>query len=321
MITYILSPVLAYVFYVYSPLNYLGFSDIKSKFSLLSLSFNFSYSRFLISMVALYLLTCLDCIRLSKYDGFVWKSFQQLRFWKLIVRKYFDGNVVLEEPLVHEQLYIFCSFPHGAATAGHLLTMTNSCEMLSTHYTGERRDLAASILFYIPFMRELVLLLGCVDASSATAKYNLKKNRSILIYVGGEREQLMTEKGTHKIFVKNRKGFVKLALQYGAHIVPMYTFGENDLYYTSNFMLGFRMWLQRNFQVALPLVWGRFGLLPLKVRLRTEIGKPIAVARKDSISDKDVEELHGVFVDEMARLFNRSKSKYKEYENAQLEVY
>lgn len=52
-----------------------------------------------------------------------------------------------------------------------------------------------------------------------------------------------------------------------------------------------------------------------------QIGKPIAVARKDSISDKDINELHDVFVDEMKRLFDRSKSKWKEFENCQLEVY
>lgn len=66
-----------------------------------------------------------------------------------------------------------------------------------------------------------MLWLGCVDASSATAKYNLDRNRSLLIYIGGEKEQLMTEKGKEKIFVKSRKGFIKLALQYGAHLVPM----------------------------------------------------------------------------------------------------
>jgi hypothetical protein len=67
----------------------------------------------------------------------------------------------------------------------------------------------------------LLLFLGCVDAGSSTAHYNLKKNRSILIYIGGEKEQLMTTYDEQKIYVKSRKGFIKLALQYGAHLLPM----------------------------------------------------------------------------------------------------
>ena len=45
--------------------------------------------------------------------------------------------------------------------------------------------------------------------------------RSILIFIGGEKEQLMTENGKHKIFLSTRKGFIKLALTYGAHLIPV----------------------------------------------------------------------------------------------------
>jgi 2-acylglycerol O-acyltransferase 2 len=69
----------------------------------------------------------------------------------------------------------------------------------------------------------MILWCGCVDAGAKTAHYNLKKGRSILIFVGGEKEQLMTKPNEHKIYLKNRKGFIKLALQYGAHLVPMVT--------------------------------------------------------------------------------------------------
>jgi 2-acylglycerol O-acyltransferase 2 len=70
---------------------------------------------------------------------------------------------------------------------------------------------------------QILLLIGCVDASSATCHYNLKRDRSILIFIGGEKEQLMTEPGCHKIYLLNRKGFVKLALQYGCDLIPMVT--------------------------------------------------------------------------------------------------
>ena len=40
-------------------------------------------------------------------------------------------------------------------------------------------------------------------------------------HLGGEKEQLMTTPGEHKIYLRNRKGFIKLALTHGAHLVPM----------------------------------------------------------------------------------------------------
>lgn len=49
----------------------------------------------------------------------------------------------------------------------------------------------------------------------------LRRIALFLFISGREKEQLMTAYGEQKIYVNNRKGFVKLALQYGAHIVPM----------------------------------------------------------------------------------------------------
>lgn len=124
-----------------------------------------------------------------KRSGRLWPAFQKLNFWKRI-SQYFDGDIVTETPLNHEQQYIFCNFPHGACTLNHLLTMTDCCGMLSNIYMGPRRDLAATILFMIPVVRDVLLLLGCVDASSNTAHYNMSRGRSILIFIGGEKEQV-----------------------------------------------------------------------------------------------------------------------------------
>lgn len=45
----------------------------------------------------------------------------------------------------------------------------------------------------------------------------------------------MTKPGSHKIYLANRKGFVKLALQYGCDLVPMVWltgFAANGLMFT-----------------------------------------------------------------------------------------
>ena len=60
-----------------------------------------------------------------------------------------------------------------------------------------------------------------------------------MIFVGGEKEQLMTKPRENKIYLRSRKGFAKLALQYGAHLVPMYAYGENECYNVSDAFRGF----------------------------------------------------------------------------------
>ena len=71
------------------------------------------------------------------------------------------------------------------------------------------------VLFFIPLFKELVEWSGCVDASKKTAVYNLDKGRTLHIYVGGEKEQMMCKPGETKVYLNKRKGFIKLALKYG----------------------------------------------------------------------------------------------------------
>lgn len=85
----------------------------------------------------------------------------------------------------------------------------------------------------------------------------------------------------------------------------MYTFGENECYNVSNFLLSSRMWLQKKFKIGIGFFWGRYyTLIPLKVELNCEIGKPIEYIRKDpliDVTDKEIDELHQIFCKEMLR--------------------
>lgn len=279
----------------------------------------------IVSFIIAYFPTFFITWSYSKGDGLLWPYFQKLAFWKYFVDTFLKGSSVnIEDPLDHKKNYIFCSFPHGSASANHILTMTDSREFLSKIHPGPRRDLCASVLFLIPFFKELLLLLGCIDASSKTARHNLKKNRSILIFVGGEKEQLMTEYGVQQIYLKNRKGFIKLAIEYGVDLVPMYAFGENEVYTTHHFFPEIQKWLQRNLQLGITIFTGRFGtLIPYQRPIFVEIGKPIKVVKKDAklISIEDIDKLHETFVNEIKRLFDRTKVKYPEYSKSELIIH
>ena len=53
-----------------------------------------------------------------------------------------------------------------------------------------------------------------------------------MIAVGGATESLYSAPGTMDLVLHRRTGFVRVALQTGASLVPVINFGENELYNT-----------------------------------------------------------------------------------------
>lgn len=93
-----------------------------------------------------------------------------------------------------------------------------------------RHHLGASVIFRIPVFREYLLWLGCVNADRRVAEKVLRSGKSLVILVGGIMEQMLSQRGDHMVYVKKRKGHIRLALKHGTPIVPGYNFGETDLY-------------------------------------------------------------------------------------------
>lgn len=52
---------------------------------------------------------------------------------------------------------------------------------------------------------------------------------SITIVVGGAAESLSAHPGTADLTLKKRLGFIKMAIRHGADLVPVFSFGENDV--------------------------------------------------------------------------------------------
>lgn len=53
-----------------------------------------------------------------------------------------------------------------------------------------------------------------------------------MLAVGGATESLYCKPNTCDLVLERRKGFVRVALQTGASVVPVLNFGENELYNT-----------------------------------------------------------------------------------------
>ncbi len=49
---------------------------------------------------------------------------------------------------------------------------------------------------------------------------------------GGYEEATITSNKEYRVYIKNRKGFIKYAIKYGYKIYPIFVFGENNAYKT-----------------------------------------------------------------------------------------
>lgn len=108
------------------------------------------------------------------------------------------------------------------------------------------------------------MAVNAVDAGRKTAECVLKSGRHLMLYPGGEAEQLAQSYDQYVCaqsqgllleyslkltcvcivrpvaFIKDRKGFVSLAVQFDAPIIPVYVFGESRVYKPSEFLLPLR---------------------------------------------------------------------------------
>jgi 1-acyl-sn-glycerol-3-phosphate acyltransferase len=166
--------------------------------------------------------------------------------------------------------------------------------------------LAATIMFKIPVVREFFLVFGYIDASRPVAHAALKAGRSIFVVTGGEEESMYATITEDILVLKNRKGFVRLALQHGASLVPIYGIGNNETFHRYNFAMNLRKWIQKNLKIALPIFHGRFFTpLPYQTPIKVIVGEPIEVPQPNGdmpVDEKLVNEYHQKYIDALKEI-------------------
>ncbi|NXT91662.1 MOGT2 acyltransferase, partial [Anhinga rufa] len=253
--------------------------------------------------------------------------------WRYM-RDYFPITLVKTADLDPRQNYLMGFHPHGVLAAGAFLNFCTEASGFSTLFPGITPHLMMlSLWFRIPFLRDYLMSGGLVSSDKESASYVLQKpegGNMLAIIVGGAQEALDARPGSCTLLLKNRKGFVRLAIEHGTPLVPIFSFGENDLFeQVRNPKGSWLRWLQHRLQqimgISLPLFHARgifqysFGLVPYRRPIFTVVGKPIPVQRKNRPSEEEVDRVHQKYLNELCKLFEEHKAKYNIPEDRHLE--
>lgn len=174
------------------------------------------------------------------------------------------------------------------------------------------RCLAASMCFYIPIYRDILLAGGVCDASRYNARHLLHSGDvSVVLVPGGATEALYSGIGRNTVYLKRRLGFVRLAMQAGVPIVPVYSFGENDTYTTLSANHAVLHRLQKKFQrifgISLPLLTHIF---PRKTEINVVFGRAFEVPHNEAPTNKEVLVVLAEYEKRLKELFDEHKDVY-----------
>ncbi|ORY33084.1 diacylglycerol acyltransferase-domain-containing protein [Naematelia encephala] len=229
-----------------------------------------------------------------------------------------------EADLPADRPYLFGYHPHGIIGMGAFATFATEGTNFSQLFPGIKPHLLTlESNFKMPFYRDLLLFHGVSSVSKPSCANILAQGpgSAITIVIGGAAESLSAHPGTADLTLKKRFGFIKMAIREGADLVPVFSFGENDIYEQlanakGSIVYKVQKRFQKIFGFTLPLFYGRglfnynYGLMPFRHPIVSVIGKPISVTRDPNPSHEVVQKTQKLYIEELMRIWDRYKDVY-----------
>ncbi|KAI0305803.1 DAGAT-domain-containing protein [Multifurca ochricompacta] len=270
--------------------------------------------------------------------------FRSIRFWKFFAEYYpasykkasicflslgfyaISSRIWQERDLPADRPYLFGYHPHG------IISIDSTG--FSRGFPGVRPHLLTlNSNFTVPFYREILLLLGVCSVSKRSCERILRKGNgsAIAIVVGGAAESLSAHPGTADLTLRKRLGFIKLAIREGADLVPVFSFGENDIYEQMPNEKGTTLYaIQKKFQnifgFTLPLFHGRgilnynWGLLPYRRQIIAVVGRPVHVQKMEKPNVEQIREVQEAYIAELMRIWNTYKDEFARTRTRELSI-
>lgn len=171
--------------------------------------------------------------------------------------------------------------------------------------------LVAPVLFKLPVVGEVLALCNARPVDRATTEGLLAAGASVAVQPGGIKEQLVTRHDQEQLLLPPNLGFIRLALQYGVDLLPVYIFGENQTFKRVAGLDRASELLYRWTGIGLPAVTAKFGLpqvgvLPKSTAIHVRWGAPVKVGPpQPSPTEERVEEVLAEYLGAVQKIFDQ----------------
>lgn len=228
-------------------------------------------------------------------------------------KEYFSLRVFCEDAaaLNASKQVIFSIEPHDVLP----ISMCTFHDYLG-YFPGLKGTLACltSMCFVVPLMRQMYTWTSATTVDKKNIQSIMKKGYSPVICPGGMQEVFLMETPDECVlFLKNRGGIVKLALQSGVPIVPSFAFGQRGAY---------RFWIPRSTFLKtigrkigfLPMIFFGLANLPLSqpspCPLSVVVGAPIPVEKDENPSAEKIQKVLDELLAAYTRIFEQNKDRF-----------
>jgi 2-acylglycerol O-acyltransferase 2 len=254
-------------------------------------------------------------------------------FWRAVCHlfrpmlEYFDYEEILEDTpvkvdteILQGRNYLFVVQPHGAFSFCACCMYTNRPPALAgpLDFPGT----VANAVLSTPILKHVMGMHYIVSASKASMKKVLSRRGArgcAILYVGGIAELFLSRDDVERVFLKSRKGFIKLALEQGVDVIPAYMFGNTQtLTVLQSESLAK---LSRKIHCSIFYAWGMWGLpIPRPTKMMWVRGQPLGIERVEHPTQEEIDYWHDKYCKEVKRLFDTYKERVPAYKHKALEI-
>ena len=212
--------------------------------------------------------------------------------------------------------YIIAMQPHG------VISYVGLCSWIRAPADFRRISTAAArVVLAFPILKHVMGIFGLTDASAGNLRRILTRETgvggSVVLYCGGIAELFKSCREEERLYLSQRRGFIKIALREGADILPCYMFGNTAV--LSVLQHGPLAALSRRLGASLTYFWGAAYLpIPRDEMLLYARGRPLGLPHIPEPTDEDIAKYHALYCKEVRRLFESYKEKLPHYKHKQL---